>query len=139
MALKSVDFGRPFLKRFAICCPTVVCLSVCLSCLSDCDVGVLWPNGWMDQDETWRVGRPRPWPRRVRWRPNFPSPNRPQFSAGVYCGQTARWIKMPLGVEVGLSLGDIVLDEDPAPLPVKGHSPTPIFSQCPLWPNGWRD
>jgi len=20
--------------------------------LSDCNVGVLWPNGWMDQDET---------------------------------------------------------------------------------------
>ena len=28
------------------------CLSVCLSCLSVCDVGVLWPNGWTDQDET---------------------------------------------------------------------------------------
>jgi len=25
-----------------------------------CDVGVLWPNGWTDQDETWRAGRPRP-------------------------------------------------------------------------------
>ena len=24
-----------------------------LSCLSVCDVGVLWPNGWMDQDATW--------------------------------------------------------------------------------------
>ena len=27
-----------------------------------CNVGVLWPNGWMDQDKTWHVGRPRPWP-----------------------------------------------------------------------------
>jgi len=27
-----------------------VCLSVCLSC-PICDVGVLWPNGCMDQDE----------------------------------------------------------------------------------------
>jgi len=25
---------------------------------SVCDVGVLWPNGWMDQDETWHGGRP---------------------------------------------------------------------------------
>ena len=35
------------------------CLSVCLfrlSCLSVCNVGVLWPNGWMDQDETWHLG-----------------------------------------------------------------------------------
>jgi len=23
-----------------------------LPCLSVCDVDVLWPNGWMDQDET---------------------------------------------------------------------------------------
>jgi len=26
----------------------------------------------------------------------------PQFSAHVYCGQMAGWIKMPLGMEVGL-------------------------------------
>jgi len=24
--------------------------------LSVCDVGVLWPNGWMDEDETWHEG-----------------------------------------------------------------------------------
>jgi len=29
------------------------CLSVCLSYLYVCNVGVLWPNGWMDQDATW--------------------------------------------------------------------------------------
>jgi len=41
----------------------------------------------------------------------------------VYCGQTVGWIKLKLGVEVGLGPGDIVLDEDPAPPPPKGHSP----------------
>jgi len=30
----------------------------------------------------------------------------PQFSAHFYCGQTAACIKMPLGMEVGLSTGD---------------------------------
>jgi len=40
-----------------------------------------------------------------------------QFSAHVYCGQTAAWIKMPLGTEVGLGLCDIMLYGDPAPLP----------------------
>ena len=35
--------------------------------------------------------------------------------AHVCCGQTAGWIKMPLGMEVGLGPGDFVLDEDPAP------------------------
>jgi len=33
----------------------------------------------------------------------------------VYCGQTAGWIRIPLGTEVGLGPGDIVLDGDPAP------------------------
>ena len=33
----------------------------------------------------------------------------PQFLAHVYCGQTAVCIKIPLGTEVGLSIGDIVL------------------------------
>ena len=37
------------------------CLSVCLSC-PVCNVCVLLPNGWMDQDETWHGGRPRSWP-----------------------------------------------------------------------------
>jgi len=40
-------FGRPFVKRFALCYWTVVC-----PVLSVCDVGVLWSNGWMDQDGT---------------------------------------------------------------------------------------
>jgi len=47
----------------------------------------------------------------------------PQFSAPVYCGQMAGCIKMPLGMEVGLSPGDFVLDGDPARLPKKGRSP----------------
>jgi len=38
----------------------------------------------------------------------------------VYCGQTVGWIKMPLGVEVGLCLGAIVLDGDPAPPTERG-------------------
>jgi len=33
----------------------------------------------------------------------------------VYCGQTVGWIKMPLGAEVGLGPGDIVLDGGPSP------------------------
>ena len=39
-------FGRPFIKQFALRYRTVV-LSIC----PVCDVGVLWPNGWMDQDK----------------------------------------------------------------------------------------
>jgi len=50
----------------------------------------------------------------------------------------AGWIKMALGMEVSLSPRHIVLDGDPAPPPLKGHSP-PIFGPCPLWPNGWMD
>jgi len=46
-----------------------------------------------------------------------------QFFAHVYCGQTAVCIRIPLGTEVGISFGDIVLDGNPAPPPLKGHSP----------------
>jgi len=61
-------------RRFALCYRTAVC--------PVCDVGVLWPNGWMDQDETWHAGRSRPRPHCVRWRPT-PPPQKgqsPQFS-----------------------------------------------------------
>ena len=50
----------------------------------------------------------------------------PQFSAHIYCGQTAAWIKMPLGMEVGLGPGHIVLDGVPLPTPAK-EAP-PLFS-----------
>jgi len=33
----------------------------------------------------------------------------PPFSAHVYCGQTAVCIWIPLGTEVGVSLGDIAI------------------------------
>jgi len=46
----------------------------------------------------------------------------PQFSAHVYCGQTAGWIKMALSMEVGLSPRDFVLDGDPAPFPKRAES-----------------
>jgi len=72
----------------------------CLSCLSDCDVRALWPNGWTNQDETWHAGRTRPWPHCVRWGPSSP-PQRgtaPQFSAHICCDQMAAWIKMSLGM-----------------------------------------
>jgi len=49
------------------------------------------------------------------------------FSAHVYCGQTAGWIRMPLGMEVSLGPGDIVLDGDPALLPRKRAHQPPTF------------
>jgi len=49
---------------------------------------------------------------------------KPQFSAHVYCGQTAEWIKMPLGTEIDLGPGHSEMDGDPAPLHTKrGQSP----------------
>jgi len=56
----------------------------------------------------------------------LPSPNKgadPEFSAHFYCRQTAGCSKMPLGMEVGLSPGDFVVDGNPASPPLKGHSP----------------
>jgi len=44
-----------------------------------------------------------------------------------WCGQTAEWIKMPLGTKVGLCPGHIVLNGDPALPHGKGHS-SPQFS-----------
>jgi len=76
-------------------------------------------------------GNPAPLPKRRR------SPGAdPQFSAHVYCGQTAGWIKMALGADVGLGSVHIVLDGDTAPFPKKGQIP-PIFGPSLLWPNGW--
>jgi len=142
---RSDSIGRTVLqtvaqKRFALFCRTVVLsVSPVLSC-PVCDVGVLWPNGRTDPDETWHASRPRSRPHCVRWGSSsspLPSPQKgaqqpPTFeiygrrlclspynpwSMHVCCGQTAGWIKMPLGREVGLGPGRNVLDGDPPSSP----------------------
>jgi len=106
---------------------------------------LLCPNGWMDQDATWWGGRPRPKRHCVGWRTSSHFPKRgqtpPQFSAHVYCDETTVWIKIPRGMEVGLSVRDFELDGDPALLLKKGAHQChhPIFGLCLLCPNGWMD
>jgi len=70
-------------------------------------------NSWMDQDATLsNTVCPADC---VRWGPSSPNkgarqPPAPNFSAHVYCGQTAAWIKMPLGMDVGFGQGYVTLD-----------------------------
>ena len=109
----------PLATPLALCYRTVVCPVLCV-----CELGVLWPNSWMDQDETWHADRPPlPWPQCVRWGPTSP-PQRgtalPQFSAHICCGKMAGWIKVPLGMEVGFGPGDCVRWGPSSPK--KGHS-----------------
>ena len=71
----------------------------------------------MDQDAIWYEGRPQPIvldgdPAPLHEKGHSSSPH---FSAHVYCGQTAEYLKMPFGTEVGIGPGDIVLHGDPAP------------------------
>ena len=94
---------------------------------------VLWPNGCMDQDATCYGGRHRPRRHCVRCGPSSPSPKSGQIplpNTHVFCSLTAGWIKVALGMEVGLGPGHIVLGGDPAPLPKKAAEPLifrPIF------------
>jgi len=95
------------------------------------DPYLLRRNGCMHQDVTWYGARPRPRRLYVRWGPRSPpqkggrAPTK--FSAHVYCGQTAGWMKLVLGVDVGLSPGDFVLDGDPVSFPKRERSPLPNF------------
>jgi len=57
---------------------------------------LLWPNGWMDEEDTWYRGRPQPRPHCVRWGPSplplpkkgaKPSPNFwPMFVVAKWLG-----------------------------------------------------
>ena len=47
----------------------------------------------------------------------------PQFTAHISCGQMAAWIKISLGMELGLGPDDFVLDGNPLLLPKRGQSP----------------
>jgi len=63
-----VFIGRPFVKRFDLCYWTVVLYVLSVVC----NVGVLWRNGWMDQDEIWYGDRPQSRPHYVRWGSSSP-------------------------------------------------------------------
>jgi len=61
------------------------------------------------------------------------TPTLTQFLALVYRGQMARWVKMPLGTEVNLVPGDVVLDGVRAPRE-RAERPPHLFGPCLLWP-----
>jgi len=94
----------------------------------------------MDQDVIRYGGIRRPKGHCVQWGPSSPprkkGTDHTQFLAHIYCGQTAGWIKMPLGMEVNLGPGDVLLDGVTAP--PKRDKP-PGFGSCLLWPNSWMD
>jgi len=69
----------------------------------------------------------------------------------VYCGQTVGWIRMPLGIEVGLGQGHCVrlgpsspMERGTAAPPLSkftnaGFACVRINDPCLLWSNGWMD
>ena len=113
-------FGRPFIKRFDLCYRTVLMQSVCPAC----NVGVLWTNGWMDQDKTWHGGRPRPWPHCVRWGPALPKKGGTQPPPNFRpMSDVAKWLdgsRCHTVARRDLSPGNIVLDGTHPP---KGAQP----------------
>jgi len=80
-----------------------VCLSVCSCLWRSCTVAK-----WLDGSTGHYV---------LDGDPALPPPKgggAPQFSAHICCSQTAGWLTMPLGIEVGLSPCNFVFDGDPA-------------------------
>ena len=94
-------FGRPFVKRFALCYRSVV-LSVCLSVtFVHCGQTVgrvkmkLCMQIGIGPGHIVLDGDPDPSPKRGSAPP-------PQFSAHICCGQMGAWITMSLGMELYL-------------------------------------
>ena len=126
-------FGRPFVKRFALCYGSVV-LSVCFCPVLSIGLSVtLVYCGQTVGRIKMKLGM------HVGFGPHHivldgdpaPPPQKEHTPIG--------WIKMVLDMELGLSPGDFVLDGDPAPSPKRGRSPFPNVGPCLLCPNGWMD
>jgi len=82
----------------------------------------------MDQDATWYGGKYRLAGDVVLDGISAPPKGgaAPQFSVHVYCRQTAGWMKTPLGTEVDLGPGHIVLDGTQRPCEM-GTAAPPSF------------
>ena len=84
----------------------------------------------MDQDATWKRTSAQAMDIVLDVDPAPPKGvQSPQFSAHDCCGQTDEWIKMPIGTEVGLGPGHIVLDGDP-PLRKGAQPPFSAYGYC---------
>jgi len=81
---------------------------------------LLWLNGRIDQDTSAQAT--------LCWMGTQPPPPKKKYDDSspsflpMYCGQMAGWIKMPLGMKIGIGPGHIVLDGDPTSHP-KGAQP----------------
>jgi len=89
----------------------------CLYVLSVCDVDVLWPNGWMDQDETWHGGRSRPRPHCFRWGTQLPLSRRGTAPNFRPMSVVTKWLDESRChlVRRQASAQTTLLDGDPAP------------------------
>jgi len=97
--------------------------------------GLLWPNGWMNQDAIWYGGRP--------WRrPHCSLPKKEAAEPLPFFGTCLLWPKSSMNQGVTwyrarpqprrhcVRWGPIFSPEGAQP---------PIFGRCLLWPNGWTD
>ena len=132
---RSDIIGRTVLQMVAQKTVHLIPMLCSLSVLCVCDVDVLWPNGWMDQNATWY--RRRPWPRRqckmeTQLLPPKGAQQPPIFGPCLlwpdgWMDQDATWY------EGRPWPGDIVLHGDPSSrlyLPRKGHSSSSLFGLC---------
>jgi len=95
---------------------------------------LLWPNVWIRQDATWYGGRLHPGGIVLEGDPAHPirggGTQPPNFGPCPLWCQTAGWIKMPLGMEVGLDLGDFVLDGELSSLTKKRDTAPNFWHYC---------
>jgi len=161
-------FGRPFVKRFALCYQTVVCLSVLSVKLAYCGQTVecikmklcMQVGLGHGHVATWGPSspfpccgqtagrikmaldteyRPRPRGHCVRWRPHSPSKGGHSTPNIGTCIVAKRLH----GSRCHLARGRPRLRPHCVTLgpnfPLKRHSSPRIFGPCLLWPNGWVD
>ena len=127
--LSNMDrvFGRPFVKRFALCYQAIVC-PVCPGCLSVTLVYCCQTVGRIKMKLGMEVGL---CPDHIVLDGSLLPPKNgvqhPQFYP-VYCGQTAVWIKMPLGTGVRLGPAQATLCCMWTQLPLKRGTAPPHFS-----------
>ena len=100
-------------------------LSVC----PVCNVGVLWPNSWMDQNVTWYGGRRRPRHIVLDGDPSLPTERGTAAPPPFWpMSIVSKWLDGSGGTEVALGPGDVVLDGDTAPTMENSTAAPPHFS-----------
>ena len=140
-----LGIGPHFQFRFSFSFWATVCKTVhpvlsdyCLSVCPVCDVGVMWPNSWIDKDETWRQALAAA--TLCQMGTELPLPKRGTAPSFRRMSVVAKWLDVLRCYLMWRQASALATLCQMGTHPSKGTThAAPVFGPCLWWQDSWMD